>query len=95
MQSAGVEIELSEPNVAHESSSQLSDNPLGIINSESYHRLSEISLTARIKVLFFLCLYKLETEEDLRQEISYVPLNLLKNDPLGSDIENATYYHFA
>jgi hypothetical protein len=61
---------------------------------EKFHHLGEISETERVKVIYYLCLYKLETEDELRHEIQYVPLSQLKNEPLGHDSSGNAFYHF-
>jgi len=43
-------------------------------DEEKFHSLGDISADARVKVIFHLCLYKLESEDELRHEIQYVSI---------------------
>jgi hypothetical protein len=63
-------------------------------DEEKFHTLAEIQEQARVKIIYHLCLYKLETEDELRHEIQYVPLVQLKNEPMGHDSQGNSYYHF-
>jgi hypothetical protein len=49
------------------------ENSSDFEDQEHFRNLGEISEKSRVLVLYFLCLYKLETEEELRHEIKYVP----------------------
>ena len=63
-------------------------------DEEKFHSLGDIPADARVLVIYYLCLYKLESEDELRHEIQYVPIKQLKNEPLGEDSTGNHYYHF-
>ena len=61
---------------------------------ENYRHLGEIELHQRVIVVYYLCLYKLETEEDMLHELKYVPIEQQRVKPIGKDSQGASYYYF-
>ena len=56
--------------------------------------LGEISVANRVIVLYYLCLLKLETEEEMLHELNYVPIEQQRVMPIGKDHTGAIYYYF-
>lgn len=63
-------------------------------NEDKFVNLGEIPVNQRVIVIYYLCLLKLETEEEMLHELNYVPLEQQRVVPIGKDHLGAVYYYF-
>lgn len=61
---------------------------------EKFLNLGEIPVAKRVIVIHYLCLLKLETEEEILHELNYVPIEQQRVVPIGKDNQNSQYYFF-
>jgi hypothetical protein len=61
---------------------------------EKFLSLGEIPVNKRVIVIHYLCLLKLETEEEILHELNYVPIEQQRVLPIGSDSQGAVYFYF-
>ncbi|CAG9327059.1 unnamed protein product [Blepharisma stoltei] len=61
---------------------------------ERYKHLGEISEQQRVVVIYYLCVLKLDTEEELLHELNYVPIEQQRVQPIGKDNSGAAYFYF-
>mmetsp|Transcript_16906 Transcript_16906/g.30269 ORF Transcript_16906/g.30269 Transcript_16906/m.30269 type:complete len:559 (-) Transcript_16906:15854-17530(-) len=63
-------------------------------DEEHFRCLSELSEEQRVIVVYYLCLYKLETDEEMLHELNYVPMIQQRVEAIGRDQEKNSYYWF-
>lgn len=63
-------------------------------DEEKFLNLGEIAVNKRVIVIYYLCLLKLENEEEILHELNYVPIEQLRVTPIGKDHQNSIYYYF-
>jgi hypothetical protein len=61
---------------------------------ERFKHLGEIKEEYRVIVIYYLCIMKLETEEELKHELQYVPMAQMRLAPLGIDGKGSHYFYF-
>ena len=61
---------------------------------EKFLNLGEIPVCKRVIVIHYLCLLKLETEEEILHELNYVPIEQQRVVPIGKDNQGSQYYFF-
>lgn len=61
---------------------------------EHFRSLGDLAEEQRVIVVFYLCQYKLETDEEMLHELNYVPLIQQRVEPIGQDQEMNSYYWF-
>jgi hypothetical protein len=61
---------------------------------DNVRSLGELTEQQRVLVVYYLCLYKLETDDEMLHELNYVPLSQQRVEPLGKDLEKNSYYWF-
>ena len=61
---------------------------------EKFLNLGEIPVSKRVIVIHYLCLLKLETEEEILHELKYVPIEQQRVVPIGHDSEGGEYFYF-
>jgi hypothetical protein len=63
-------------------------------DDENFLNLGEIPVSKRVVVVYYLCLLKLETEEEMLHELNYVPIEQQRVQSIGKDHNGACYYYF-
>jgi hypothetical protein len=63
-------------------------------DEEKFLNLGEIPVSKRVIVIHYLCLLKLETEEEILHELNYVPIEQQRVVPIGHDSQGAEYFYF-
>ena len=63
-------------------------------DEDKYLNLGEIPVAKRVVVIYYLCLLKLETEEEMLHELNYVPISQQRVVPIGKDHTGSLYYFF-
>ena len=63
-------------------------------DEEKFFNLGEIPVGKRVIVVHYLCLLKLETEEEILHELNYVPLEQQRVVPIGHDSQGGEYFYF-
>lgn len=61
---------------------------------EKFRHLGEISEQQRVILIYYLCVLKLDTEEELLHELNYVPLEQQRVQSIGKDNSGAIYFYF-
>ena len=63
-------------------------------DDEKFLNLGEIPVAKRVLFLYYLCVLKLETEEEMLHELNYVPIEQQNIQPIGKDNAGGVYFYF-